>query len=180
MTSKRKVLDRLAQIEEPVQEIHNILSVMHSTDSVAEQGVLEAIQFQVQAIIRNVTKLQAGLIRRKEPVTHLAHIEQQINKWTWLTLAWLPEDSPEDYPEDPDNYQISQAMTQALSKTKTLTIEYIREHYDDLITLTPSTRASDEVWDALEEKIFYLGNYGQTDTASREAYMYALDKLFEI
>lgn len=108
----------------------------------------------------------------------LEDIERLINEWTWMTLSWLPEDCDEGYPTDPHNYQISDAMQEALETVKYLTIECIKKCDSMLVLVRPESQAADMVWDALEEQISKLGNYGQTDTASREAFMYAVDKFY--
>ena len=106
-------------------------------------------------------------------------VEKGINEWTWQTLSWLPDDCDEGYPIDPDNYQINDAMQEALETVKRLTIECIKKHDDYLVMLRPETEAAHYVWDKLEDQIDELGDYGQTDTASREAFMYAIDKFYQ-
>ena len=105
-------------------------------------------------------------------------IEMLINNWTWRDLRWLPEDCIEGYPTDPDNYQCSEEMERALGQVKVLTIDFIRNHFEVLVRIFPRTLISEILWDALADKFDDLGDYGQVDTASREAYMYKIDDLF--
>ena len=108
----------------------------------------------------------------------LEDIERQINEWTWNTLSWLPDDCDEGYPEDPYNYQINETMQKALDKVKELTVECIKKHDNMLSLVNPPTEAAYLIWEQIEEQVCKLGRYGQTDTASREAFMFAVDKFY--
>ena len=110
----------------------------------------------------------------------MENIEISVNAWTWRDLNWLPEDSPEIYPNDPDNYQCSEGMAKALGQVKALTIDSIKSNFEVFIRISPVEQIAEIIWDTLEPQFDKLGDYGQTDTASREAYMYKVDSLFKV